>query len=322
MCVPGQELALLVRVAVDREVEQVGADAAVVEQRVALARARRSRRSACPRAGAAIRNSSSLHLVSSTCGGEAAVPLERVEAERPLALGQLRHALARPGACCPRRAPLRVVRAASRRGSSARRRRRPRARGPRAPSGPSGTRSTRSARGRSCRTGCPRRAAAGAAPRRSRTPSARAPARMPPTKSFRSGTCAMTLLATSRSARRPSADEAGRELAAEERDDRLDAALARRLGDVRGGLDAERRNAALDDVLQQVAVVARQLHHEAVRVEPEALHRHLHVVARVRDPGVGVRREVGVLAEDVARRSRTPRAAPAGSCSQTCACSG
>ena len=34
---PGQELALLVRVAVDRELEQVGADAAVVEQRVALA---------------------------------------------------------------------------------------------------------------------------------------------------------------------------------------------------------------------------------------------------------------------------------------------
>ena len=35
---PGQELALLVRVAVDRVVEEVGADAAVVEQRVALAR--------------------------------------------------------------------------------------------------------------------------------------------------------------------------------------------------------------------------------------------------------------------------------------------
>ena len=33
---PGQEQALLVRVAVDREVEEVGADAAVVEERVAL----------------------------------------------------------------------------------------------------------------------------------------------------------------------------------------------------------------------------------------------------------------------------------------------
>ena len=39
MCVPGQELAVLERVAVDREGEQVAADAAVVEQRVALARA-------------------------------------------------------------------------------------------------------------------------------------------------------------------------------------------------------------------------------------------------------------------------------------------
>ena len=38
MCVPGREEAVLVRVAVDRVVEQVGADPAVVEQRVALAR--------------------------------------------------------------------------------------------------------------------------------------------------------------------------------------------------------------------------------------------------------------------------------------------
>ncbi len=38
MCVPGSEPAVLVRVAVDRVVEEVGADPAVVEQRVALAR--------------------------------------------------------------------------------------------------------------------------------------------------------------------------------------------------------------------------------------------------------------------------------------------
>ena len=44
----GQELALLVRVAIDREVEQVGADAAVVEQRVALARRAVAGDRACP----------------------------------------------------------------------------------------------------------------------------------------------------------------------------------------------------------------------------------------------------------------------------------
>ena len=42
-----QELPLLVRVAVDRVVEEVRPDAAVVEQRVALARARRSPRPSC-----------------------------------------------------------------------------------------------------------------------------------------------------------------------------------------------------------------------------------------------------------------------------------
>ncbi len=67
--------------------------------------------------------------------------------------------------------------------------------------------------------------------------------------------------------------EAGRQLPAEELDHGLDPTLPRRLGDVRGGLDPERRYAPLDDVLEQVAVVAGQLDHQAVRVEPEALDR-------------------------------------------------
>ena len=96
--------------------------------------------------------------------------------------------------------------------------------------------------------------------------------------------------------------ELARELAAEEPHDRRDAELARRLGDVRGRLDAERRDAALDEVLQQVAVVARDLDDQAVGAEAEALDRHRRRSACVRDPGVGVRREVGVLGEDVLRR--------------------
>ena len=91
----------------------------------------------------------------------------------------------------------------------------------------------------------------------------------------------------------------GCQLAAEELHDRVDPSLLRHRGHVGGGLDAERRDAALDNVLQQIAVVAGELHHEAVGTQSEALDRHLHILARVVDPGVRVRREVRVLGEDV-----------------------
>ena len=77
--------------------------------------------------------------------------------------------------------------------------------------------------------------------------------------------------------------------------------LARHARDVGGGLDPERRDPSLHDVLQQVAVVARELHHETARVKPESLDRHLDVVAGVRDPRIGVRGEIRVLAEDRVR---------------------
>ena len=96
--------------------------------------------------------------------------------------------------------------------------------------------------------------------------------------------------------------QARRELTAEEIDDGLDPPLAGDRRDVGRGLDPERGDAALDQMLEQVAVVARQLHHLAVRPEPEALDHRVHVVARVCDPGVRIRREVGVLREDLLRR--------------------
>ena len=65
--------------------------------------------------------------------------------------------------------------------------------------------------------------------------------------------------------------QASRQLSAEEVDDGLDPTLPRHRGYVRGRLDAERWHAPLDDVLEQVTVVAGQLHHEAIRIEPEAL---------------------------------------------------
>ena len=84
---PGEEPALLVGVAVDGEVEQVRADAAVVEQRVALARRAVA---GDPLALAAPLDEeleqAPLRLLD--LGREGAVALERVEAQRALALGE------------------------------------------------------------------------------------------------------------------------------------------------------------------------------------------------------------------------------------------
>ena len=139
----------------------------------------------------------------------------------------------------------------------------------------------------------------GGGTRSRRRPPAQGCASMPAMKSLRSGTWAKTLLATSRSARRPSA--ASRLATSRPKNSTTVSIplLARGLGDVGRGLDAERRDAQLDDVLQQVAVVAGELDHEAVGVEAEAVDGGRHRVAGVRDPGVRVRREVGVLGEDL-----------------------
>ena len=92
---------------------------------------------------------------------------------------------------------------------------------------------------------------------------------MPATKSFRSGTCAITLFAASRSARRPSAARRRASSRPKNSTTRLDPALASNRGHVGRGLDAERRDAALHDVLEQVAVVAGELHHQAVGLSPK-----------------------------------------------------
>ena len=93
--------------------------------------------------------------------------------------------------------------------------------------------------------------------------------------------------------------ERGGELRVEEVDDRLDACWRGRIGDVRGGIDAERGNAPRDEVLKQVAVVRGQLEDKARPRQPEPLGHPLRVALRVRNPGIRVRREVGVVAEDL-----------------------
>ncbi len=56
------------------------------------------------------------------------------------------------------------------------------------------------------------------------------------------------------------------------------------------------------EVLEEVAVVRRELDHEAVRPEIEAVGDHVDVPARMLDPRVGVGREVRVLGEDLVGR--------------------
>ena len=56
------------------------------------------------------------------------------------------------------------------------------------------------------------------------------------------------------------------------------------LRDIGGRLDAQHGNALRDEVLQQVAVVARELDHEAGLIEAEAGHDHVRVRLGVLDP--------------------------------------
>ena len=90
MWVPGRN-ALLVGVAVDRELEQVRPDAAVVEQRVALAGGAVAGDALAPSAHS-IRNASSARLRLRDPRREAVVAGERVEAELALTLDELRDA--------------------------------------------------------------------------------------------------------------------------------------------------------------------------------------------------------------------------------------
>ena len=99
------------------------------------------------------------------------------------------------------------------------------------------------------------------------TPSSFSSVAMPSTKPFVSATCASTLFAWMTSARWPCEASALARSQAEEREQRVDALLARRRHRARRRIDAEHRDAFGRVVLQQVAVVARELDHEASRSE-------------------------------------------------------
>ena len=97
----------------------------------------------------------------------------------------------------------------------------------------------------------------------------------------------------------PLRSQAPAEVGAEELGEGLDAALDRRLRDVQRRLHAEHRDALRQEVLQEVAVVGRDLDDEAPGSEPEPIGHLVGVAAGVLDPRVGVGGEVRVLGEDV-----------------------
>ena len=89
---------------------------------------------------------------------------------------------------------------------------------------------------------------------------------------------------------------------AEELHQRRHADLLRSARDRIRRIDAEHGNAHLEEVLEEIAVVAGELHHETVRAEREPLARHLGVALRVCEPLVGVGGKVDIVAEQLLRR--------------------
>ena len=118
---------------------------------------------------------------------------------------------------------------------------------------------------------------------------------MPATKSLIAGTWASTLLPMIRSARGPLAARARPSSSPKN---------ARRTGmpsclgcrrRARCGFDSEAGNPGRDEIAQQVAVVAGDLDHEALRPKLQACRHRGDVVPRVPQEGRGDRREVGVV---------------------------
>ncbi len=97
-------------------------------------------------------------------------------------------------------------------------------------------------------------------------------------------------------------DHLGRRRPAEELDPAGHAPLLQRhLGHVRGRLHAQHGHAAGLEVLQQVAVVGRDLHHLRLGAEPEPVDHRPDVPLGVPEPAVAEAAEVGVLGEDLGR---------------------
>ncbi len=133
-------------------------------------------------------------------------------------------------------------------------------------------------------------------------PSSASRAASPRLKSRTSGTWAKTLFATTRSRAAVLGAHPESLRLAQVGDVRRDALLDRDGGDVGRRLHAQHRHSAGDEVLQQVAVVAGHLDHQARGAEPESFDGAVDEDAGVFHPGRRVRGEVGVVREDVLGR--------------------
>ncbi len=72
--------------------------------------------------------------------------------------------------------------------------------------------------------------------------------------------------------------------------------------DIGGGVDPQHRDRFLHEILQQVAIIAGQLDHQVIRPQFKSLGDHVHVLARVTQPRVGVGGEVSVFRINVVGR--------------------
>src|SRR5437868_8671930 len=96
--------------------------------------------------------------------------------------------------------------------------------------------------------------------------------------------------------------EVARGIHSEKLHDRWNSLLFGDFRDVGRRLDSERRNASLHEELEQIAIIAGNLHHAFLRSQSQPLDHLLDVVSCVPKPGVREGREVGVVREDVLSR--------------------
>ena len=302
ICSPGHELALLVRAAVDDVLDQLGPGPHVVQQRAAL-RGRAVAGDAlalAPSVARAVDVSARLHAAHAR--REVAGSSPRRRRPRPLA--------PRRAAAGGRLADARAVtaartNAASRRASGAARRRQdqPVAReqllAPRSP------RSSTGARGRSCRTRSARSGRAGTGTSITATPSSLRSVRMPVDEAVEFGTCASTLLRVDHVGRHALGGQPSAELASRRTRPASGCRLLPRPPRRRRPDRCPAPGRRLLEVLQQVAVVARDLDDQSSR-RPASATRSAPACSRaVLDPRVGDRREIGDSRAETATRAST-----------------
>ena len=132
------------------------------------------------------------------------------------------------------------------------------------------------------------------------TPVGLSSTRMPPTKSLMSGTCASTLLPTIRSAWPLGARRCASSTPKNSVTVGMPLAIAASATLAAGSMPRTPTPSS-SEILQQIAVVAGQLDHEAVLAEPQPAAHDLAVRLGVGEHRVGEGREIGVVVEDFPR---------------------